>query len=136
MIVHTLKMCTSYFVHILPVVCSALEVLNLNIFPFIMLRWCLVCVIVNFNCFHSLIQTLHNDCSYIVHLHLIFCAHFIDIFVIFRAVKLSHFYPSEMLTGCLLCLIFNSSSFHSYIFKLCILIVYTLNMCTLNFLHI
>ena len=33
-----------------------------------------------------------------------------------------------MLSGCLVCVICNSSSFHSFIFKLCIMIVHTLNM--------
>ena len=36
-----------------------------------------------------------------------------------------------MLRGCLVCVICNSSSFHSFIFKLCIMIVHTLNMYTL-----
>ena len=37
---------------------------------------------------------------------------------------------SKMLNGCSVCVICNSSSFHSFIFKLCIMIVYTLDMCT------
>ena len=57
-------------------------------------------------------------------------------FLIFRAVDFIHFFPSEMLRGCLVGVICNSSSFHSFIFKLCIMIVYTLNMYTLIFAHL
>ena len=38
-----------------------------------------------------------------------------------------------MLRGCLVCVICNSNNFHSLIFKLCIMIVHTLNMCTCYF---
>ena len=44
------------------------------------------------------------------------------------------FFPFEMLRGCPVSVICNSSSFHFFIFKLCMLIV--LNMCTLYVLHI
>ena len=54
-------------------------------------------------------------------------------FLIFRAVELRHFFPSEMLRECLVCVICNSSSFHSFIFKLCIMIVHSLKMYTLYF---
>ena len=37
------------------------------------------------------IQTLHNDYLYIEHVHLLFCAHLINIFLFFRSVKLSYF---------------------------------------------
>ena len=41
-----------------------------------------------------------------------------------------------MLRGCLVCVICNSNSIHSFILKLCIMIAYTLKMCTLYFMHI
>ena len=63
MIVHTLKMCTSYFVHI-SWYFLIFELLNLDIFPFKMLRWCLVCVICNSNNFDSFIFKL---CIVVVH---------------------------------------------------------------------
>ena len=43
---------------------------------------------------------------------------------------------SATLLGCLVCVICNSNSFHSYIFKLCLMIVHTLKMCTSYFGHI
>ena len=47
----------------------------------------------------------------------------------FRVLNLDIF-PSKMLTVCLVCVICNSKSFHSLIFKLCIVIVPVLKMCT------
>ena len=41
-----------------------------------------------------------------------------------------------MRRGCLVCVICNSNSFDSFIFKLCIVIVNTLKMCTFYFVHI
>ena len=41
--------------------------------------------------------------------------------------------PSSTLFGRLVCVIYNSKSFHYFIFKLCIMIVHTLKMCTTNF---
>ena len=68
-------------------------------------------------------------------MHLLFCAHLINIFPYFTGVGLKTFFPSEMGRGCLVCIICNSNSFHSLIFRLCIIIVHTLKMCTsyLNF---
>ena len=92
-----------------------------------MLRECLLCVI----CSLLYIQTLRNDCSHIDNVHQSFCAHLINIFLFLGLLNLDIFFPSEMLRGCLVCVICNSSSFHSFIFKLCIMIVHTLNMYTL-----
>ena len=175
MIVYTLKMCTSYLCTFHKYFVHFLEALNLNSFPFKMLRWCLVCVICNSNNFHSLnIQTLHNDCSYIEHVHLIFWAHFINIFFIFKAVEhcfhlkclggvcfvlsvaqvvfiplytyilctfdyifwsieLRHFYVYTtfgVLMMYNLCVICCSNRFHCFIYKLWIMIVHTLKICT------
>ena len=48
-----------------------------------------------------------------------------------------HFlFPSKMLRGCLVCVNCNSSSIHSFIFQICIMIVQTLKMCTIYFVHI
>ena len=84
------------------------------------------------------IQTLHNDCSHIENVQLSFCAHLINIFPFLTGVELRHFVPSEMPRGgggpvCVIC---NSNSIHSFIFKLCIMIVHTLEMCTTYFMHI
>ena len=98
----------------------------------------LVCVICNSNSFLFLyIQTLPNGCSYIEDMHLPFCAHLINIFsILFTGVELRHFSPSEIRRGCVVCVICDSNSFHSFIFKLCIMVVHTLKMCTYHFVHI
>ena len=106
-------------------------VLNLDIFSFEMLRWFLVCVICNSKSFHSIIFKL---CIMIVH-SLNVCLSFsvqnlINIFLVLGLSNLNIF-PSKMLRGCLVCVICNSSSFHSFIFKLCIKIFNTLNMYSL-----
>ena len=44
--------------------------------------------------------------------------------------------PFATLFGCLVCVICNSNSFHSFIFKLCLMIVQTTKMCTSYFVHI
>ena len=78
MIVHTLKMCTSYFMHIPCFFVFFLfffwggGVLNLDIFSLEMLRWSLGCVILNPRVFFLNFQFLHNDCSYIEHVPLLF----------------------------------------------------------------
>ena len=76
------------------------------------------------------IQTSHNDCSHIEDVHLLYRAHFIIFFSFLTGVEHRHFSPSEMLSGCLVCVICNFNSIHSIIFKLCIMIVHTLKMCT------
>ena len=81
------------------------------------------------------IQTLPNYWSHIEDMHLLFCACFINFFSFLRGVELRHFFPSEMLRGCLVCVICNSNSIHSFIFKLCTMIVHTLKMCTFYFVH-
>ena len=45
-------------------------------------------------------------------------------------------FPTKMLRGGLVCVICNSKSFHSFLFKLCIMIVHILNKCTSYFVHI
>ena len=40
-----------------------------------------------------------------------------------RGVELGHFFPSKMLGWCLFCVICNSNTFHTFIFKLCIMII-------------
>ena len=39
-------------------------------------------------------------------------------------------------SGCLVCVICNSNSFYSFLYKLCIMIVHTLKMCTSYYMHI
>ena len=86
-IVHVLKMYISYLMYIPQKSCF--PVLGvLDIFLLKMFRWCLVCVFCNSNSFHSL-MLIHKDCSYIEHVYLLFCAHFI-IFYYFRAIELRH----------------------------------------------
>ena len=43
---------------------------------------------------------------------------------------------SATILGCLVCVICNFNSFHSYIFQLCQMIVHTLKMCTSYFVQI
>ena len=64
--------------------------------------------------------------------HLLFCAHLINIFLLFMGVELRHFFSSEMQRGCQVCAVCNSNRFHSFIFKLCIMIVHTSKMCIGN----
>ena len=91
---------------------------------------CLVCVICNSNRFHSFIFKL---CLMVVHTLKMctspFCAHLINIFSFLRVLNLDIF-PSRMHRGgSQVCEICNSNSFHSFVFKLCIMIVHTLKIC-------
>ena len=45
------------------------------------------------------IQTLHNDCSYIEHVHLLFCAHLINIFLFLGLFNLDIFFHRKCLGG-------------------------------------
>ena len=45
-------------------------------------------------------------------------------------------FPSEMLRGCLVFVICISNSIHYFIFKLCLMVVHTLKMCTSYFVQI
>ena len=47
------------------------------------------------------IQTLHNECSHIEDVHLLFCAHLINIFTFLRVLNQDIFFPSEMHRECL-----------------------------------
>ena len=140
MIVYTLKMSTFYFVHIAWIFLKNSHlwaVLNRDIFPSKMLRWCPVCVICSSNIFHFFTFKL---CMMIVHT-LIMCSvnfdHTFDkYFLILRGVELRTFFPSKIIWGCLVCVNCNSSNFHSFIFKLCIMIIHTLKMFTSIFVHI
>ena len=38
--------------------------------------------------------------------------------------------------GCQICVIYNSKSFHSFLFKLCLMIVHILKMCTFYIVHV
>ena len=70
------------------------------------------------------------DCLHIKHVPSIFCAHLI---IFFWSVELGHYYVYAtfgILTLCNLCKICNSNRFHSFIFKIYIMIVHTLKMCT------
>ena len=62
-------------------------------------------------------------------MHLLLYAHFMNIFFHFWGVLNLDIFSLEMLKWFLVCVIRNSKSFHSLIFKLCIMIVHTLNMC-------
>ena len=90
---------------------------------------CLVCVICYSKSFHSFVFKLYNDCSHNENVHFLFCAHFMNIFSFLGVLNFSS-YPSKMLRWHLVCVICNSNSFHTFIFKLCIMIVHTLKMCT------
>ena len=94
-IVNTLKMCTSYVMQISQFFFHFFfgggGILNLDIFLFKMLRWCLVCVMCNSNSFHSLLFKL---CIMIVHtlnMYTSFLCTFDKYFLIFRVVELRYF---------------------------------------------
>ena len=88
---------------------------------------------------HTHLLFLHNnDCSHIEDVHLLFYAHFMNIFHFFSlggggGVLNLDIFSLGMLRWFLVCVICNSKSFYFLIFKLCIMIVHTLNMC-LSFL--
>ena len=52
----------------------------------------LVCVICKSKSFHSFLFKLHNDCSNIEDVHLLFFAHFAFFFSFLRGVELRHFF--------------------------------------------
>ena len=56
-------------------------------------------------------------------------------FFIYGVLNLDSFF-GQMLRGCLVCVICNSNNFHSLIFNFWIMIVHTLNMCTLFCAHL
>ena len=60
-------------------------------------------------CSFLYIQTLHNDCSHIEDVHLLFCIHLI--FFFFRIVELRHYYVCTTFGALTLCKICNSNSF-------------------------
>ena len=134
MIVHTLNMCTLYFAHLITIFLF-LGLLNLDIFPSEMLRGSLVFVICNSSTFHSFISKLSIMIVHTLNMCTLYFAHLITIFLFLGLLNLDIF-PSEMLRGSLVFVICNSSTFHSFISKLCIMIVHTLNMCTLYFVGI
>ena len=67
------------------------------------------------------IQTLHHDFSHIRDVRLILCA---------------HYFPSEMLRGCHICVICNSSRTSFFYFQTLLYECYKLKMCTSYFVHI
>ena len=74
------------------------------------------------------------DSSHIEDVHLLFCAHFINSFSFFGDVELKTFFLSKMFRWCVVCVICNSNSFHSFLLKLCIMIVlYTFDKYFLTF---
>ena len=77
MIVHTLKICTFYFVHI-SFFSNFLRVLNIDIFSIINAKGVPSLCNLKLQQYSILyIQTLHNDCSHNEDVHLLFCARFI-----------------------------------------------------------
>ena len=93
-----------------------------------MLRRCLVCVICDFKLCIMIVHIL-KMCTFL------FYAHFMNIFFDFWGVLNLVMFSLQMLRWFLVCVICNSKSFYSLVFKLCIMIDHTLNMC-LSFLCI
>ena len=96
-----------------------------------MLSGCLVCVICDTSSFHSSIfKTLYV----MIALTLNMCAPYIlctfDNILGLLNLDIITFTSSLECLHCFLCVICNSNRFHSFIFKLCILIVHTLKMCS------
>ena len=100
MIVRTLKMCTSYFVHISFFFSNFLRVLNLDIFSIINAKGVPSLCNLKLQQYSILfIQTLHNDCSHIEHMHLLFCARFIFFLTFLTGVELRRFFLPRFLGG-------------------------------------
>ena len=100
MIVNTLKMCTSYFVHISFFFSNFLRVLNLDIFSMINAKGVPSLCNLKLQQYSILyIQTLHNDFSHIKDVHLLFCARFIILFTFLTGVELRRFFLPRCLGG-------------------------------------
>ena len=131
MIVQTSKMCTFHLGHIWKIFSHFRRVFKLDIFASKMLRGCLVCVISNYNSFHSFIFKL---CKMIVHSS----SYFIRISWFFHCFSGvgggSDIFFRKILRGCLVYVICNSNSFHFLMLKLCKITV--MNMYTLYVVHI
>ena len=96
---------------------------------------CLACVIGNFKSFHSFLFKLCIMIVHILKMCLSILCTFYDLFLIFEK-NLKTFFPTEMLRGCPVCVICNSNSIHSFLFKLCIMIVHTLKISTTYLVHL
>ena len=98
-----------------------------------MLKGCLVCVICNTNSIHSFLFKL---CIMIVHILKMCTFYFVHIsgflFLFLRGVEPRHFFHPKCLGVPSLC----NAYIHSFSFKLCIMIVHILKMCTFYFVHI
>ena len=95
-----------------------------------MLRGCLVCVICNSYSIHSFIFKLYIIIVHTFKMCPFYYTHFMNIALFGGGgggLNLRHFL--EMLRWFLVCVICNSKSFHSSIFKLCLMIINTLNIC-------
>ena len=105
--------------------------LNLDIFLIKMLRECVVRVILTPTVFIPLDSNLfiHWTCA-----PPILCT-FDKYFLILGLLNLDIVFNRNA-KGCLVCVIGNSSNFHSFIFNIGIIIVHTLKMCTSYFVHI
>ena len=101
-----------------------------------MLRGCLVNVICKSNSIHNFIFKL---CAMIVHTLKMCIFYLYTLYIFFSllmGVELRHFFHQQCIGGCLACVICNSNSIHSFIFKLCIMIVHTLKMYTSYFVRL
>ena len=100
MIVHTLKMCTSYFVHISYFFSNFLRVLNLDIFSIIIAKGVPSLCNLELQQYSILyIQTLHNDCSHIEDVYLLFCSCFKFFKTFLTGVELRCFFLPRCLGG-------------------------------------
>ena len=100
MIVHTLKMCISYFVHISFFFLIFLQVLNSDIFSIINAKGVPSLCNLKLQQYSILyIQTLHNDCSHIEDVHLLFCASFLIFLTFLTGVELRRFFLPRCLGG-------------------------------------
>ena len=109
---------------------------NLSVHPSATLLRCLVCVICNSKSFHSF---LFKHCIVIVHMLKMCTSYFVYIlwfFSYFLGVLKFDMFSVQNGYSCLVCVICNYNSIHSFIFKLCIMFVHTLKMCTSYFVHI
>ena len=77
---------------------------------------------------------MHNDCSYIEHVHLLFCAHLLSLFLGLLDLDILSIQNAYGVSG--LCNLKLQQFSFLHIQTLYVMIVRTLSMCTLYFMHI
>ena len=96
---------------------------------------CPVGIICNYNSFHSFLFKLCIMIVFILKMCTSFIVHISRHFPHFEGCLTQTFFLSKRLRWGLVCVICNSKSFHSFVFKLCMMIVHILETCASYFVH-